>query len=408
MKRRYDEVGDAIRQMNQQQLRVVEHLKKLFSDLLQSVVQICEHFDKFMADFDTLLAAAGNRSPISAYSNWACQYFANAQFFVCFRSELESQVMPVVARLQQNCEKHDFTISESFDSAKSRLLEEERDYEATYKAYVDQCREVERLGEEMDSDPTKKVRYERQFAEQRDKCYQMEQQTMEANSKLAMSVRLYELSVEKTILEWEEHHKSFYASVQKLINLFGGLVRQVDSAYGVVVEAASAEVEKLRACEQQTKKNDPGAAKKVSSIVNQFSLLPELSLDIFKYLPWKVVFHQELHASYLAVVQDVEPSADGHIPLRVGQIVRMVKEKRGNLMVETIETGLRGWAPKGSLKPLARYERLVYKVVQEYAGIPTDAYVIQVVERKDSILCRSAYGELIEIPRDNLVIADDS
>ena len=407
MKRRYDEVGSAMKQMHQQQLRVVEHLYKLFSDVLQSVKQICEQFDRFMADFEKLLAASGRSPVISRCTNWVYQYFANAQFFITFRGELEGQLLGEIKKLQSDCEKHEFTLSESLESAKSRLVEEERDYEEVYKAYEEQCREVERVGAEMDSDPLKKARYESQFREQRDKCLQMEQEAVDANSKLAMSVRLYELSVEKSMLEWEDHQKTFYTSVQNVINVFGGLVQQLDLAYSVIVEASTAEIEKLNAWGKQNKKDDSATAKKVSSIVNQFSLLPQVSIDIFKYLSWKVVFHQDLHASYLAATHDVEPDTDGHIALRVGQIVRVVKEKRGNVLVETIETGLRGWAPKGSFKPLARYQRLVHKLVRDHDNIHAGQYVIQLVERPSSILCRTAYGQMVEIPRDKLAVAED-
>ena len=394
-------VGSTATQIASNLLAELTHQQHMYEDFSKGFRQMKEDFD----ELEKQLTEPRPR-PICHWTDWVLQYFAYAKVFFEFAQNIEKDLVAPATALRDEMSEKLTTIEKQRLAEKAKYEKAETRYQKSYTIYETKCQEVEAVGREHDAEAAinGNVTESELLKEEKGKCYELEKVAYDECNKFAVVARRFDYEMERLLVELEGLVRKFSEGNHKLTSVFVGLLKQLDVHYERMATLACQGLEKLE--KEGARRESEAERRVISGIVDQFSQLPAMNLDIFSYLSWRQVFASEIGASYFSALEEIG-SADGkEMTLKPGQMCKSLSKKGTLRLVENMETGLRGWIQRSKLKKRKDYTRTVYRVkedlLMENKKVLAGQYVLLLRDLGKTVVCRSATGERGEIPIEKL------
>lgn len=390
-------------------IEMCEYVQKSFFHFSQTYMKSIDNLSSYLNDVEKKMNETDDNTPEKKLTEWTIKYVTNYTSSRCFlddfRNELFVPFLQVKAKLESSYQK----LKKTFEEGKSELKTNYKSYKAEYQSYIDHCQLIEKTGELMNKDISNTAKYQSDLNRLRDECYEKEKNAIEANDHFGHTCRLFQEKMEQMFLNFEECERVFFSEFHTHILKFSELISSLSISLNKNIGEAFKEMDSIEG-EMKSLNNNVLSPRKVSSIVENFSNIPQLAFNIFDFLPWKTVFHGELHSTFMTLENDYVSTNGEYLSLKAGEIVKVIKEQGSTVLVESDETGIRGKIPSSNLKSNKEYKRKVYFVEQDFDDhngfkIQKGQYVCSISEYESFIKCKTITGLIGNVPSSNLSLA---
>lgn len=407
---RYDRLFCEASRIAARRREMRDMVQQMFDSFSASFVGLIDEFDQF---FDTTDDSAPRPSAVARYTDWAAHFIANNQVSRAFYQDLIALRSGAAAALGTEYAAAVERIVAQFRSERERLDVETERYCTQYSVYTDLCERIESVGAQLtrrETSASKQETLQRDLDKLRGECVLVEGRTAAASDSYRCAILAFQCAADQLLVEFEEWERRFFGDAQDVIYQFVSIAEKLSESYRVLAEAAESNLVELE--EQATApRRASDAPRKVSVIVDEFSQIPVLQFDVFKLMPWDVVFYGELHATFGRMTSSYTVE-NSYLELEENEIVKVVKETGSYVLIESDRTGLRGRVPPGIVKPVKGYKRKVYQINDDFMDSETvvakGQFVIGLMGNDTTTKCKTAGGVYVSIPNSMLVEAKKS
>ena len=390
-------------------VEMCEYVQKSFSHFSQTYMKFIDDLSLFLNDIEGKMNKTEDNIPEKKITEWVIKYITNYTSSRSFFDDLQKELFVPVAQVKVKLNNSYQQLEKSFEESKAELKSNYKTYKKQYEAYLEHCQLIEKTGELMNKDLANSAKYHGDLDKLRDECYEKEKNAIEANEQFGHACRLFQEKVEQMFLNFEESEKVFFSDFQSHIYKFAELISKLSINLNKSIGDAFKEMDQIEA-ELKSSSSDVLSPRKVSPIVENFSNIPSLTFNVFDFLPWKTVFHGELHSSFMTITNDYTSTNGDYLSLKGGEIVKVLKEQGSTVLVESDITGIRGKIPYGYLKKSSKeYKRKVYLDEQDFDDnngfkIQKGQYVCSISEDESNIRCKTVTGSIGNIPSSILTL----
>lgn len=407
---RYDKLFSQISKIAKRRLEMVDMIQQMFNSFTASFVGLIDEFDQFFYETDGNVKRSMRGSEMARFTEWASHFISNYQVNRAFYQDLlnlkDKKTKDFGEKYYSEIEK----LQELFRAEREKLDVEAQRYLTQYEVYINMCNKIEEIGDmltkkEMSS--SKQETYQRELDKLRAECIIVEEKTAMENDNYRKAILSFQTAVDKLLIKFEKFEKKFFVDVQDIIYQFVSISNKLSDSYKVLGEAAESDLKSLEKLVSDLKNAD-NTPRKVSAIVEEFSQVPQLCFDVFEYIPWNIIFHGELHSTFMKVTTNFK-AEDGYLSLEANEIVKVIKETNSYVIIESDKTGIRGKVPPSIVKPAKDYKRKVYQLNDDFMDSETviskGHFVICLSSDNTIAKCKTAGGVFVNIPLSMLTLA---
>ena len=384
---------------SERRLEMCDIIQKMFSSFSQSYLAFIDDFSLFLTDIQAQIDDTECTTIEKEFTEWAFHYIANYDPNKVFITVLQKEIVAPFTKHRSKYSSHIKEFESRYHTAKKKLTDTVSAYNEEYKKYTSHCEQIEKAGEAAMKDPTRQGDLDKVRGE----CYEIEKKAIEACDEVGRAQRSFQLSLEEIMLDYENVERDFFSKVQECLYHFSELCDKLAGSTADIATAARAKLDALAASIHDP--TDILSPRKVSTIVDTFSDVPVLSFDIFDYLPWKTVFYNELHSTFMTVMcQFSNPSSD-YLTVEAGEIVKVIKVQGSSVVIESDNCRVKGKIPSTFLKSNKAYKRKVYRVEEDHAAAGCDElsikkgqYVCWISDDGTRAKCKTAAGAIGYLP----------
>lgn len=382
-------------------LAELTHQEQIYHDISQNLAQMHDEFVSLEKQL-----REPRMTSVTRLTEWIFEYFVNAHSFFRFAGTIDIALVTPATSLREELSERLSSIETRRLAEKSKYEKAQKRYHKSYSIYVAKCLELEEVGRAQNEQAVANgnVGESELLREEKGKCYELERVAYEECHKFSLATRTFDYEMEKLLIEIIEFVQDFRHRSFELTREFANILSKMSTECDALAHLGRRGLQQLKS-EEQKRENDE-ERRVISGIVDQFSQLPVVNLDIFSYLGWRQVFQAELSASYFAALEDIIDADGTGVALKSGEICKGLSKKGTLRHVEKLESGIRVWVPKSKVKKRKDFVRTVFRVKEdltmENRKVLAGQYVLLMGEIGKTVLCRSATGETGEIPIEKL------
>lgn len=330
---------------------------------------------------------------VSSFADWAIKYLSDNSIFQKLTQKLHELIIDDYCVMKSQYKEGIDSIKNNVELIQQKFEEDTENYNSIYKQYLDSCHKLEETAESPDLSALESAK---------EKCYHLQCEAAKACEQLGIQRRECAKQMEKSMIDFEKLEKQNHQQIQDFLQKFCKITNDFGKSYIELGQKSAEALEKIEPPKRENENNDAEP--------RDFSEFPPLTFNIFDFLSPKTVFMDDLHATFMQIISPIKIQLHEFTSFDEGERVTVIQKKNDMIVVESERNGIRRSVPKSNLKPCKDYKRKIYQLESPIpeAGLVQGSYVVGILEHPESnsIRCKTASGDFVEISNDKLTLYD--
>lgn len=330
---------------------------------------------------------------VSSFADWAIKYLSDNSIFQKLTQKLHELIIDDYCVMKSQYKEGIDSIKNNVELIQQKFEEDTENYNSIYKQYLYSCHKLEETAESPDLSALESAK---------EKCYHLQCEAAKACEQLGIQRRECAKQMEKSMIDFEKLEKQNHQQIQDFLQKFCKITNDFGKSYIELGQKSAEALEKIEPPKRENETNDVEP--------RDFSEFPPLTFNIFDFLSPKTVFMDDLHATFMQIISPIKIQLHEFTSFDEGERVTVIQKKNDMIVVESERNGIRRSVPKSNLKPCKDYKRKIYQLESPIpeAGLVQGSYVVGILEHPESnsIRCKTASGDFVEISNDKLTLYD--
>lgn len=366
--------------------------------------QFQEAFDFFTSSIDKLkenlekvknIDEINNLIPrVSCFAEWGAKHLADDSPLSQISHELQTIISTDYQNIKNEYKEELGNIKNKVEFIQQKFEEDTSNYKSIYDEYIQSCKNLEEAASSSDLTAIPPAK---------ERCYHCQCNAAKACEQLGIQRRECALQMEKIMIDFEKLEKENHTRFKDFLQKFCKITTEFGKKYEEISKKALQELDSIKKPHHDEEPEDVEP--------RDFSDFPPLIFNIFDFVSPKVVFSDDLHATFLQIISPIGNQLLEFTSFDEGERVVLIQKKNDMYLVESEKNGIRMNVPKSNLKPIKDYKRKIFQLdspMPEF-GLVCGSYVIGILElpESNSMRCKTASGDFVEIPNRNLTPYSD-
>lgn len=378
-------------------IHTIEDLLGIFRSFVDAGKRFLERLGSIKEDHHYKNIGGGKFVFVPKCAKWIEKYLINIESIYTLIARLEGEITKPFGVYQDHYRDQYNHLKEQVVAATAEYQRQTNIYIEAHKQYFDACETLDRqmtAGESIDDIEGRK-----------NKCVELERNAIAKCEVLGSAKREFAAIMESVLVNFEQMERKFFGEIRTTTNSFVKILHELGDQYKTLGSNAQTEISQVTEDINIPVSFD---SEKFAGGANQPPdlQLPVLDIDIFSYLPWDVVFSDEIHKTefYQSKTSYLSQSNDD-LAMKTNDVVAVLKTSGNTLHVENQSTFMRGSISKNLLKPCAvPIQRYPGRLKGDFKGkiktIAKDQFVYVIGVEGDQCRCKTAEGLIEIIPKD--------
>jgi len=376
----------------EKRLEIMSSMSNMFSSFINSVGQVIERINNLSMD-------VAQKAESLNYSNfslncfqWINGYIAAPEPLSNFVKEFTNTIVSPFSKFQLEYNESLNKIKIKSQEGKAELVVSTDQYQKVYQKYLDCCTLLE-----AERSPHK-------IEQLKVQCALNEKECVENCETLGFARRAYCLAMEKVIIEFEQLERLFQSHFRHYIQEFCSLIESMSSHYALIGEDGEKALQNF-AQNRDLNRIESGILRRHTHMADISMQIPDLEFNIFDYLPWEVVFKDDIQSQAKRATEAYANPREPSISIEKDDIVICIEKHKEMLLVEHAKSGLRLEVPESILvdSKNPRYVSLIADDIHDNTfTIKAGQYVLVLDDTCSNSKCKTASGSILYLPSQNL------